>query len=51
MTYEYTDKIITYIDKQLIDRYSRLKSLVSFDELNVLNEVNILYHSRSEHME
>ena len=43
MTYEYTDKIITYIDKQLIDRYSRLKSLVSFDELNVLNEVNNLY--------
>ena len=44
MTYEYTDKIITYIDKQLIERYSRLKSLVSFDELNILNEVNSLYH-------
>lgn len=43
MTYEYTDKIIAYIDKQLIERYSRLKSLVSFDELNVLNEVNTLY--------
>lgn len=43
MTYEYTDKTITYIDKQLIKRYSRLKSLVSFDELNVLNEVNSLY--------
>lgn len=43
MTYEYTDKIITYIDKQLIERYSRLKSLVSFDELNVLEEVNTLY--------
>ena len=43
MTYKYTDKIITYIDKQLIERYSRLKSLVSFDELNVLNEVNTLY--------
>ena len=43
MTYEYTDKVITYIDKQLIERYSRLKSLVSFDELNVLNEVNTLY--------
>lgn len=43
MTYKYTDKTITYIDKQLIKRYSRLKSLVSFDELNVLNEVNSLY--------
>lgn len=43
MTYEYTDKIIAYIDKQLIEKYSRLKSLVSFDELNVLNEVNTLY--------
>ncbi len=43
MTYEYTDKIIAYIDKQLIERYSRLKSLVYFDELNVLNEVNTLY--------
>ena len=27
MTYEYTDKMIAYIDKQLIERYSRLKSL------------------------
>ena len=43
MTYEYTDKMITYIDKQLIERYSRLKSLASFDELNVLSEVNTLY--------
>lgn len=43
MTYEYTDKVISYIDKQLIERYSRLKSLASFDELNVLEEVNTLY--------
>lgn len=43
MTYEYTDKIITYIDKQLVARYARLKSLLSFDELNVLGEVNTLY--------
>lgn len=43
MNYEYTDKVISYIDKQLIERYSRLKSLVSFDELNVLQEVNFLY--------
>lgn len=43
MDYEYTDKVIAHIDKQLIERYSRLKSLVSFDELNVLQEVNALY--------
>lgn len=43
MTYEYTDKIITYLDEQLVTRYARLKSLVSFDELNVLEEVNALY--------
>lgn len=43
MDYEYTDKIIAHIDKQLIEWYSRLKSLVSFDELNVLQEVNTLY--------
>lgn len=43
MTYKYTDKAIAYIEKQLIERYSRLKSLVSFDELNVLDEVNTLY--------
>lgn len=43
MTYEYTDKVISYIDKQLIERYSRLKSLASFDEVNVLEEANTLY--------
>lgn len=41
--YEYADKVTEYIDKQLIRRYSRLKSLVSFDELNVLQSVNSLY--------
>lgn len=43
MNLEYTDLIVSYIDKQLIDRFSRLKSLVSYDELNVLQEVNTLY--------
>ena len=43
MTFDYTDAIISYLDNQLIERYSRLKSLVSFDELNVLGEVNSLY--------
>lgn len=43
MDYEHTDKIIVYIDKQLIERYSRLKSIVLLDELNVIQEVNTLY--------
>ncbi len=47
MTYEYTDEMISYIDKQLIARYSRLKSLASFDEINVLNEINEMYHEIS----
>lgn len=41
--YNYTDKVISYLDKQLIDRYARLKGLVSFDELNVMQSVNGLY--------
>lgn len=43
MNYKYTDKVIAYIDNRLIERFSRLKSLVSFDELNVMQEVNTLY--------
>lgn len=43
MNYKYTDKVIAYIDNRLIEGFSRLKSLVSFDELNVLQEVNTLY--------
>ena len=45
MNYDYTDRVIAYIDKQLIARYSRLKSLLSFDELNVMQEVRALYDS------
>ena len=41
--YDYTDKVISYLDKQLIERYAKLKSLVSFDELNVMQSVNSLY--------
>lgn len=43
MNYANTDKIIAYIDKQLIERFSRLKSIISIDELNILQEVNALY--------
>ena len=41
--YEYTDKVISYIEGQLIERFSRLKALTTFDELNVLQSVNDLY--------
>ena len=40
MTFAYTDKAAATLNRQLIARYGRLKSLLSFDELNVLNEVN-----------
>lgn len=45
MSFKYTDKAISYIDKQLIAGFSRLKSILSFDELNVMKEVNSLYQS------
>ena len=48
MDYEYTDRVIAYVDKQLIQWFSRLKSLVSFDELNVLQEVNAVYRDIGE---
>ena len=41
--YEFADSVVRYIDKQLIMRYFRLKSLVSFDEINILQSVNALY--------
>ncbi len=42
MNYDYTDKIILYIDKELIEEYSKLKCLASFDEINVLESVKTL---------
>lgn len=45
MNYDYTDKVIAYIDNRLIEGFSRLKSLVSFDELNVMQDVNALCNS------
>lgn len=43
MTFKYTDETIARIDKYLIERYSRLKSVLPMDELNVLTSVNSLY--------
>lgn len=44
MNYKYTDRIIACIDKRLIEGFSRLKSVLSYDELNVMQEVNTLYY-------
>lgn len=41
--YKTTDKIIGYLNKQYIKQFSRLKSLVSFDEVNVLQSVTEIY--------
>lgn len=48
MNFEYTDKAIVYIDKQLIKRYSRLKSTIPLDEINVIKEVNKMYKEIGE---
>lgn len=41
--YEYTDVIIRYLNKRFIEVFHRLKSLVSFDELNVLQSTQLIY--------
>lgn len=41
--YEYTDVIIRYLNKRFIEVFHRLKSLVSFDELNVLQSTRLIY--------
>lgn len=41
--YEYTDVIIRYLNKRFIEVFHRLKSLVSFDELNVLKSTRLIY--------
>lgn len=41
--YKYTDKIIRYLNERYVELFSRLKGLVSFDELNVIGSVNALY--------
>lgn len=46
--YAYTDRVIAYLDRQLIDGFARLKGLASFDELNVMQAVNDLYRELGE---
>lgn len=41
--YEYTDKIIRYLNKRFIALFNRLKTLSSFDEINALQAVQSVY--------
>ncbi len=43
--YDYTDKVIRYLDEFLIEQFSKLKSLVSYDEINALESVNTVYRT------
>lgn len=48
MTYDYTDKVIKYINEQLIELFGKLRSVAAFDELNVLQAVNDTYRQADE---
>ena len=41
--YDFTDRIITYFDKQLVRRYMTLKELMLLEETDVIYNVNKLY--------
>ena len=41
--YENADKIADILDEQIIELFAKLKGLLSFDELNVFNSVNLVY--------
>lgn len=41
--YEYTDKVISYLNKRYIKLFRPLKSQLAFDELNVISSVNSVY--------
>lgn len=41
--YKATDWIILHINRQLIHKFAQLKSLASYDEFNVIGEVNTVY--------
>ena len=43
MTFKHTDAAIARIDKYLIERFSRLKSLLAIDEINIAGSINELY--------
>lgn len=46
--YEQTDKAIRLLNRQYVTLFGRLKSLVSYDELNVLGAVNRLFEELEE---
>ncbi len=46
--YEYADAALSYLNKRFIELFSHIKSLLSFDEANVLRSVNDLYRQLYE---
>lgn len=46
--YEYTDKVIKYLNRQYIALFGKLKAVTSFDELNILQNVNLVYKKADE---
>ncbi len=46
--YDYSDKIITFLIKQFIEIFGRLRTVLYFDELNILDNVNQVYWELDE---
>ena len=46
--YEYTDRMINYLDKQVVRKFSSAKSLLSVDEINILDLIKKLYSDLSD---
>lgn len=41
--YDYTDVIIRYLNKRFIDIFHRMKSVISMDELNIMQTTYVIY--------
>lgn len=50
MTFKHTDAAIARIDKYLIERFSRLKSLLAVDEINIAGSINELYRDIQQYI-
>ena len=41
--YEYADKVVSYLNGQFVGMFGKLKSMSSFDEINIMQSVKELY--------
>jgi len=41
--YDYTDVIIRYLNKRFIDIFHQMKSVISMDELNIMQTTYVIY--------